>query len=476
MGSEASVRVLMVSFPAQGHINPLLRLAKSLAAKGLYVTFATTESVGKHMRTTNNITDESVISIGDGFLKFDFFEDGVAEDGTKKIGLSEQCALLELVGRQYVSQVIKKQAEENQPISCIINNPFVPWVTDVAAQHAIPSAILWVQSCAVFTAYYSYFHKLVSFPSDADPYIDVQLPSLVLKYNEIPDFLHPFSAYPFLGTLILEQFKTLSKPFCLLVDSFEELEGEYLEYLSKFVTIRPVGPLFKTTKATCTRDIRGDLTKSDDCIEWLNSRKATSVVYISFGSIVYLPQEQVTEIAYGIMKSQVSFLWVLKPPPEEFGVPPHVLPSGFLEGTRERGKVVQWSPQEEVLSHPSVACFMTHCGWNSSMEAVSLGVPMLTFPAWGDQVTNAKFIVDVFGVGIRLGYGQAQNKMISRDEVSKCLLEATIGPKAQALKQNAFKWRKAAEEAVSVSGSSARNLDAFLQDIKDRRLVTDHRK
>ncbi|BAT93893.1 hypothetical protein VIGAN_08044200 [Vigna angularis var. angularis] len=433
MDSEDTIHVLMVSYPGQGHINPFLRLAKFLAANGLFVTFSTTEIAGKQMRTTNNITHKSVTPIGDGFLKFEFFEDGgmkdVDADGSKMRSLTDFSAQVEHFGRQYVSQVIREHAEANHPISCIINNPFVPWVCDVAADH-------------------------------------------VLKYNEVPDFLHPFSPYPALGTVILEQFKNLSKPFCVLVDSFEELESDYIKYLSEFVDIRPIGPLFKIPTATDTSDIRGDFWKSDDCMEWLNSRAEASVVYISFGSIVCLPQEQVTEIAHGLLDSQVSFLWVLKPPVKEFGLPPYVLPDGFLEDTREKGKVVQWSPQEEVLGHGSVACFVTHCGWNSSMEGVALGVPMLTFPAWGDQVTNAKFLVDVYGVAIKLGYGQAEKKLVSRDEVKKRLLEATVGPKAEELKQNAFKWKKAAEVAVAANGSSARNLDAFLKDIKERGAVS----
>ncbi|KAJ1397327.1 UDP-glycosyltransferase family, conserved site [Sesbania bispinosa] len=474
MGSESPIQVLMVSYPAQGHINPLLRLAKCLAAKGSFVIFVTTENAGKSMRTANNITDKSATPVGDGFLMFEFFEDGLADDDPIRVSLSDYSAQLELVGKQYVSQMIKNQAESNKPISCIINNPFIPWVSDVATEHGIPSALLWVQSCAVFTTYYNYFHKLVRFPSDAEPYVDVQLPFTVLKYNEIPDFLHPFSPFPFLGTLILEQFKNLSKPFCVLVDTYEELEHDYINYMSKFVPIRPVGPLFKNPKAIATSDIRGDFMKSDDCIEWLNSRPTSSVVYISFGTIVYLPQEQVNEIAYGLLNSKLSFLWVLKPPPKVVGLQAHVLPEGFLEETSERGKVVQWSPQEQVLAHPSVACFMTHCGWNSSMEAITLGVPMLTFPAWGDQVTNAKFLVDVFGVGIRLGYSQAEKKIVNRDEVKRCLLEATVGPKAEELKQNALKWKKAAEIAVAVGGSSDKNLDAFVEDIKKRSAANIH--
>ncbi|CAL0300349.1 unnamed protein product [Lupinus luteus] len=468
MDSESPSHVLLVSFPGQGHINPLLRLGKCLASRGLFVTFSTTEDTGKDMQAANNITQKSVTPVGDGFLKFEFFEDGLAPDDPIKKNLNDYLKHIEVVGKKFVSEMIKKYAEANNTISCIINNPFFPWVSDVAAEHGIPSALLWVQSCAVFTAYYHYFHKLVPFPSDSEPFIDVQLPSIVLKYNEIPDFLHPSSPFPFLGTVILEQFKNLSKPFCILVDSFDELEKDYINYLSKYFLIRSIGPLLKNPKAPLTNNIRGDFFKTDDCMEWLNSKPPSSVVYISFGSLAYLPQKQVDEIAFGLLNSKVSFLWVLKPPPKDWNVQPHVLPHGFLEETSDKGKVVQWSPQEQVLAHPSVTCFITHCGWNSSMETLTSGVPVLTFPAWGDQVTNAKYLVDVFGVGIRLGYGQAENKLVSRDKVKKCLLKATEGSKAEDLKKNALRWKKAAEAAVAIGGSSDRNLDALVEDIKKR--------
>jgi UDP:flavonoid glycosyltransferase YjiC (YdhE family) len=465
MGSETPINILLVSYPAQGHINPLLRLAKCLAAKGSSVIFLTTEQASKDMKIVNNITDK----LGEGSLTFEFFHDGLEDDNPIKKDLDGYSKQLELVGKIFLSQMIKNFADSNKPISCIINNPFFPWVCDVAYEHNIPSALLWIQSTACFTAYYNYFHKLVRFPSHSEPYIDVHLnSSVVLKHNEIPDFLHPFSKYPFLATLILEQFKNLSKAFCVLVDSYEELEHDFIDYSSKnSILMRPIGPLFKNPIIKSSNNI----IKSDsDCniIEWLNTKPKDSVVYISFGTIVYLPQEQVDEIAYGLLDSKVSFLWVIKPPPKEMGLKEHVLPNGFLEETSERGKVVKWCPQEEVLAHSSLTCFITHCGWNSSMEALSLGVPMLTFPAWGDQVTNAKFLVDVFGVGIRLGYGFMENKLITRDEVKKCLLEATTGEKAGELKKNAVKWKKAAEDAVAVGGSSDRNLDEFMEDIKKR--------
>ncbi|KAK4384516.1 Cinnamate beta-D-glucosyltransferase [Sesamum angolense] len=138
---------------------------------------------------------------------------------------------------------------------------------------------------------------------------------------------------------------------------------------------------------------------------------------------------------------------------------------GFLEKAGDKGKIVKWCPQEQVLAHPSTACFVTHCGWNSTMEALASGVPVVAFPQWGDQVTNAKFLVDVLKVGIRLGKGEAEGKIVPRDEVERCLRTATGGPEAAKMKQNTLKWKKAAEEAVAEGGSSYRSMRDFVDEV-----------
>ena len=107
----------------------------------------------------------------------------------------------------------------------------------------------------------------------------------------------------------------------------------------------------------------------------------------------------------------------MKPPHKDSGVEVHVLLDWFLEKVENKGMVVQWSPQEQVLAHLSVASFVTHCGWNSSMEALTLGMPLVAFPQWGDQVTNARYLVDVFKVAVRMYRGEATNKLIKRDEI-----------------------------------------------------------
>ncbi|XP_075494113.1 gallate 1-beta-glucosyltransferase 84A24-like [Primulina tabacum] len=466
-----NIHIFMVTFPGQGHVNPILRLAKRLAYSGLLVTISAPEYVGQSIRRSNSIAEDKPTTVGRGLIRFEFFDDEWSLDDLNRGDLDLYLGQLEVTGRENLIRMIREHEEKGIPVSCLINNPFIPWVSDVAESLGIPSAMLWVQSSASFSAYYHFCHNLVPFPSENDPEIDVQLPFMpLLRYDEIPSFLHPSTPYPFLRMAILGQFKNLTKPFCILMDTFEELEHEIVEHMSKNCRpIKTIGPLFKdldTPPTSSNATVRVDFLTADNCAEFLDSKPVGTVVYISFGSVVYLTQEQVDEIAYGLLSSGVSFLWVLKPPGPESGRPPHVLPEGFMEKAGDQGKIVQWSPQEEVLAHRSIACFVTHCGWNSTMEALASGVPVVAFPQWGDQVTDAKFLVDVFKVGIRLCRGEAEGNIVNREEVERCLREATGGgPKAAEMKENALKWKKAAAEAVAEGGTSYRNMQDFVDEI-----------
>ncbi|XP_051146883.1 gallate 1-beta-glucosyltransferase 84A24-like [Andrographis paniculata] len=467
----SDVHVFLVSFPGQGHVNPLLRLGKRLAALGLSVTFSAPEIAGASIRKSSKIAaGNTPTPYGRGTIRFEFFDDGWDLSDDNRNDLDSYMAQLELVGKQKLLEIIGNQ---NPPVSCLINNPFIPWVSDVAAEMKIPCAVLWVQSCACFSAYYHYYHKLVTFPMEESPEIDVRLPSMpALKHDEIPSFLYPGSPYDFLARAILGQFGKLEKLFCVLMDTFEDLEVEIINSMSGIcgLPIRTVGPLFRPIEggaaAGDSNAIRADFFPADDdCTAFLDSNPPASVVYVSFGSVVHFEQEQADELAYGLRDSGVPFLWVMRPAPWDSTRASHVLPEGYLEEIGDRGKIVQWSPQEKVLDHPSLACFVTHCGWNSTVEALASGVPAVAFPQWGDQVTNAKFLVDVFGVGVRLGRGEAAGRIVPRGEIAECLRAATAGPTAEKLKENAARWKKAAADAVAEGGSSYRNIVEFVEEV-----------
>ncbi|KAF8394637.1 hypothetical protein HHK36_020851 [Tetracentron sinense] len=220
----------------------------------------------------NSTTTTTTTTIGEGQLRFEFFSDGWTVDELKgydldalmkQIDLDSLMHQIETVGKTSFTRLINKQAQEGRPVSCIINNTFTPWALNIAAELGILTAVLWIQSCAVFSTYYHYFHGLASFPTITQP--------------DLP-------------------FKNLSKAFCVLVDSFEELEHEIIESMSHFSPVKPIGPLFKSPHGTNT-SVPGDMWRaSDDCLQWLDSKPLASVVYISFGSNAILKKDQMEEI------------------------------------------------------------------------------------------------------------------------------------------------------------------------------------
>ncbi|XP_061958974.1 UDP-glycosyltransferase 84B1-like [Populus nigra] len=153
----------------------------------------------------------------------------------------------------------------------------------------------------------------------------------------------------------------------------------------------------------------------DTCIEWLNKEAPSSVIYVSFGSLVFLSAKQMECMAKALKNSNNPFIWAVKKPDL---TEPHgagQLPLGFLEERKDQGVVVSWSPQTKVLAHPAIACFIIHCGWNSMLETIAAGVPVIAYPKWSDQPTNAKLIVDVFRIGLRLRANQ--DGIVSNEEL-----------------------------------------------------------
>jgi UDP:flavonoid glycosyltransferase YjiC (YdhE family) len=179
-------------------------------------------------------------------------------------------------------------------------------------------------------------------------------------------------------------------------------------------------------------------------------------VYASVGSIVVLSAEEVAEMAHGLASTGRPFLWVVRPDTRP------LLPEGFLDTVAGRGLVVPWSPQERVLAHVATACFLTHCGWNSTLETVAAGVPVVAFPQWGDQCTDAKFLVDELRMGVRL------RAPLRREAVREAVDAAVAGPEADAMLSRARSWSAVARAAVASGGSSDRHVQAFVDEVVRR--------
>jgi len=230
--------------------------------------------------------------------------------------------------------------------------------------------------------------------------------------------------------------------------------------LAKIFPLRTIGPtipsMFLDKRLEDDKDYGLSIFKpeTDACMKWLNGRPKRSVVYVSFGSFVDFQVEQMEEIAWGLRMSNRCFLWVVRASEEA------KLPKNFVEETSEKGLVVRWCPQLEVLTHESVGCFVTHCGWNSTLEALSCGVPMVSVPQWTDQPTNAKYIMDFWKMGLKAPVDE--KGLVSREAAEHCIREIMEGERGKEIRKNALKWRKLAKEAVDEGGSSDKNIEEFV--------------
>lgn len=282
-----------------------------------------------------------------------------------------------------------------------------------------------------------------------------------MNFRDLPTFLRRPESYPAYLAMKLDQYSNLDKADWIFDNTFQVLEEKEAKGVSELWPAKLIGPMVPS--AYLDERIKGDrgygssLWKplSEECNEWLETKRSQSVVYISFGSMVSLQDEEMQEIAWGLKESNLHFLWVVRESEMK------KLPQSFLDSIQERGKLVTWCNQLEILAHQAIGCFVTHCGWNSTLEGLSLGVPMIGVPKWTDQLPDAKYIDEIWKVGVRAK--EDEEGIVRRGELVKCLKEVMEGKRSKEIKKNASKWKELAKKAVSEGGSSDENINKFVE-------------
>ncbi|KAK7359114.1 hypothetical protein VNO77_01060 [Canavalia gladiata] len=444
--------VLMIPYPSQGHINPLLQFSKRLSTKGVKATMVTTIFISKFMHLQSSTLP--------GSIQFDAISDGYDNGGYDQAGsIPAYLSRMETIGSNSLRELIKKYNSSDHCIDCVVYDPLLPWVLDVTKEFGLFGAAFFTHMCAVDYIFYCVYHERLKLPISSTPISIPGLPLLELK--DTPAFVSEPGLYPAYYDLVMNQFSNIHKADIILVNSFYKLEDQVVDSMSKLcplVTVGPTVPSLYLDKAVPNdTDNNLNLFEVDSsAISWLKQKPARSAIYISFGSMVCFSTKQMEEMALGLMGSGFNFLWVI-PDVDKKNLPKEM---GKEINACGRGLIVNWVPQLEVLSDQAVGCFFTHCGWNSILEALCLGVPMVALPQWTDQPTNAKFVEDVWKVGIRVKVNE--DGIVTREEIERCLREVMEKELGREMRINAKKWKQLALEAVSQGGTSDTNINEFI--------------
>ncbi|WCJ17672.1 UDP-glycosyltransferase 73B4 [Euphorbia peplus] len=318
--------------------------------------------------------------------------------------------------------------------------------------------------------------------SDYEPFVVPGIPDTIeLTRSQLPSFARHKNG---------GHHKTMHKPDDknpkVIINSFHELEPAYVEYLQKELgnKVWLVGPV-----SLCNRNIedkaeRGQKTTVNEeiILNWLDVKKPGSVLYLNFGSVARMAPQQLPEIATGLENSGHQFIWVVGKILSSSGTEECVdqwLPGGFEERIRASGKglmIKGWAPQLLILEHKAVGGFLTHCGWNSTLEGVSSGLPMITWPLGAEQFTNEKLITDVLKIGVKVGslewqsWNTEKKAIVGRDKVEIAIRRVMdIGEEGEQMRRRAQEIGLKAKKAVEEGGSSFVDVDNLIQELKSRR-------
>ncbi|GJT22210.1 7-deoxyloganetin glucosyltransferase-like protein [Tanacetum coccineum] len=282
-----------------------------------------------------------------------------------------------------------------------------------------------------------------------------------LRLKDIPPVIrHIYPGDEYMAQFLYISAQRAKTASAIIFNTFHELEPEVFDTLSlTFPPCYGIGPLHlleKTVEDNSLASIKLSMWKEEsECLEWLDSRATCSVVYVSFGSVTVMTQQQLVEFCWGLAKSNYPFLWIIRP--DLVIGDSAMLPPEFLKETSERSLLVGWCPQEQVLSHPSIGGFLTHSGWNSTLESISNGIPMICWPFFADQQPNCWWSCNKWGIAMVI------DNNVKSDEVSRLVIELMNGDKGKGMRKNTMEWKKKADEScVAPGGSSIANLEKLI--------------
>ncbi|PON31424.1 UDP-glucuronosyl/UDP-glucosyltransferase [Parasponia andersonii] len=496
MGSKShdQPHFILVPLMSQGHLIPMVDMSKLLANHGVAVTIVTTPQNAVRFDRVIAHAVESGLRIRLLQLRLPCAEAGLP-DGCENLDTlpSRKLSGNFFLAARMLQKPLEHFLEKAQPRpSCIISDRYLAWTSNVAQNLGIPRLVFDGTSCFnLMCSHNIEASKIYKRVSEFEPFAVPDLPdNISLTKSQLPETFNPGPLY--MPELHDEIDAAEKMSYGLVVNTFEELEEDYVKDSRKVIKggkVWCIGPVSLCNEDQFDKSHRGNKSSIDEdqCLKWLDSWPESSVVYACLGTLSSLQPQQVLELGLGLEASLRPFVLIIREGYKSVELEKLISEDGFLERTKERGLLIRgWAPQVLILSHKAIGGFLTHCGWNSVLEGVSAGLPMMTWPMFSEQFFNDKFVTEVLRIGVSLGvegramkWGEEEKcgVMVKREDIQRAIEQVMdMGEEQEEIRKRAREFGEKAKKAMEKGGSSYLNVKLLVEDIVQQQSMQTHSK
>ncbi|KAK8952748.1 UDP-glycosyltransferase 78D2 [Platanthera guangdongensis] len=438
--------VALFAFPFGTHVAPLHALARALAS-------AAPEAIFSFISTPETFTPLPQTS---GNLRLIPFEGGMLDAGSSA-GVLDRIGKFLAAAPEKIGAAVKtaKANAGGVPVSCVVSDAFMWMAESTAEEMRVP----WIALFSAFTlSILTHIHtddlrshfgiEEEAMAAHADEPLDF-IPGLAaMRVRDLPEGIIHGGTNTNFSVHLRRMGQRLPRAAAVVLPTLAAFEQDLFVY-GKLNLPLLIGPLNLLSPTTPISD-------KEHCLPWLDSYASSSVAYVAFGTVAFLPPAELAELAHGLEDSGVPFLWSIKKDLRSG------LPDGFEERTRLRGKLVSWAPQVPVLSHPAVGVFVSHCGWNSTLESISAGVVMLCKPIFADQRMVARAMEEMLGVG------RYFDDVITREGFVTAVDGIMRGIDGKRMRERVKKVREKTVEAMLPGGRLSENFNVLVELVRGR--------
>ncbi|CAK7323668.1 unnamed protein product [Dovyalis caffra] len=435
--------VAVLAFPFATHAAPLLAIIHRLA----------TSSPNKHFSFfSTEQSNNSIFSIYKQNINIKAYNvwDGVPEGYVFSGKPQEHIELfMKSAPGSFKKAMEVAVSETGRKVSCLVSDAFFWFAGEMAEEIGVAWLPFWTAGPSSLSAHVYTDLLRETFGDGGVTGLEDELLSLIpgmskIRIRDLPEGVLFGNLESFFSNMLHKMGRALPQADAVFINSFEELEPSITEDLkSKFKKFLSIGPFNMISPPPPVADAYG-------CRTWLDSQKLASVAYVSFGSVTTPPPHELVALAEALETSEVPFIWSLKDNSKVH------LPDGFLDRTTSQGLVVPWTPQSEILAHRAVGVFVTHCGWNSLLESIAGGVPMICRPFFGDQNINGRMVEDVWEIGL-----QVEDGVLTKHGLLNSLYKVLSLDGGKKMRENIKAFKQLAKEAIGPNGSSVNNFIAL---------------